>query len=1016
MHAFVTDFRRDDGERRDLEGVLPDEWRIESIQPQELPATGLAGAGLVLSPPPGHQGFTLWRTLVVPVEAEHQSLHVTIAVQSETRLELRSAVREVAIGRLTSDGRKSHLLRFSPIFLRQDGSEGLSVEATVPWPAGGGEHYVEFRFKAVDFSVARIEVGVVPVPVAALDALVQAEPPPGRSGVDRRRVAVVTWEVSDNPFGRAHLLADMIGRDHAVEIVGPAFARPRQGVWAPHADSPLPVRSCAGGAMREFLRAAQDLASSVRCDVVHASKTRFPGLLIALLVKHHRGCPVVLDIDDHEKAFFPPERAEPGNLERFLGGPVEDGDLDKPQGAFWTGVGEALAATFADRTVVNGRLSDHYGGLIVRHARDETVFRPNPGERRQVRRSAKLKDGDRVILFAGTPRRHKGLKRLLAALERLADPRLILIVVGTVHDRGFQRELEAFKGARVRFLPDRLFSDLPSVLQMADGVCLLQDPDSVVSEFQTPAKLTDALALGVPVAMTPVQGVADLTQPGLMTPILDDAGLDAWLLSVADSKDPQDYRRRRLDVFESEFGYGVNRARIERAHTRALERPAEWRDEWTQLFRALNLRFGANLPDRPPNWARGSAKTAAPAVHGPRRMDLVCFWKQNDTGIYGRRHDMLLKYLRQHEQVGTIIQFDAPMRIDRLREIERSGTDNAYHHGKLIADATSRRFLEIDDDPNLIRRTFVYARDKGSSYFGRRLPQAEEYRSYVADIVGRRRRGALVGWGWPIAPFHDEASEGVAFDLNVIDLIDDQRTMAKDEQRVAEADEAYRKTLGKADIVFANCAAVQEAFAPFSSEPINVVPNACEFYGGGGGRPRELDGVAGPLIGYVGNLRSRIDVDLLESVVAQRPSWSFVLVGSAHDTTDVLRLQRYSNVHMLGPKVYEDALIFMRCFDVAIMPHLKNAVSDRMNPLKLYVYVALGIPVVTTDVANIDDLADYIEVAGAAPEFIEKLDAAVARRAPDGVRLPPPPEELRPISWPKRVDDMLSLCARALAS
>ena len=27
--------------------------------------------------------------------------------------------------------------------------------------------------------------------------------------------------------------------------------------------------------------------------------------------------------------------------------------------------------------------------------------------------------------------------------------------------------------------------------------------------------------------------------------------------------------------------------------------------------------------------------------------DLVVFWKQNDTGIYGRRQDMFLKYLER---------------------------------------------------------------------------------------------------------------------------------------------------------------------------------------------------------------------------------------------------------------------------------------------------------------------------------------------------------------------------------
>jgi glycosyltransferase involved in cell wall biosynthesis len=152
----------------------------------------------------------------------------------------------------------------------------------------------------------------------------------------------------------------------------------------------------------------------------------------------------------------------------------------------------------------------------------------------------------------------------------------------------------------------------------------------------------------------------------------------------------------------------------------------------------------------------------------------------------------------------------------------------------------------------------------------------------------------------------------------------------------------------------------------------------------------------------------------MEEVVARRPGWTFVVIGSAHDTTDILRLRRHPNLRLLGPKPYEEALTYMRCFDVAIMPHLRNAVSDRMNPLKLYVYVALGIPVVSTDVSNIDELRERITVAADAEEFIAKLDLAVARRGFTGPHRPPPPEALWPISWPKRVATMVGLCRKAL--
>ena len=45
------------------------------------------------------------------------------------------------------------------------------------------------------------------------------------------------------------------------------------------------------------------------------------------------------------------------------------------------------------------------------------------------------------------------------------------------------------------------------------------------------------------------------------------------------------------------------------------------------------------------------------------KMDIVFFWKQNDTGIYGRRQDMFVKYLAEEPRINRILHFDAPVNI-----------------------------------------------------------------------------------------------------------------------------------------------------------------------------------------------------------------------------------------------------------------------------------------------------------------------------------------------------------------
>ena len=971
--------------------------------------------GLEISVPAEAKNLHLQAGLPIPIEASGASLQLSFSVYSEERQHLRKALAEIAVVRVNKAGRQAPLLRLFDTILREEGVDELRVEAAVSWSLREAEHIVSLRFRAGTpaFTISRIVISAASLPDAKVAAPVRRPWPSGGSVPAQLRAAVVTWEVGDNPFGRAHTLADMIARRHGVEILGSAFTRPGQGIWAPLRDTVLPVRSLPGRPMGEFLPAAQAFVESATCDIVHLSKYRFPGMLMALLLKHRLACPVLLDLDDREAAFFP-EGKTVADLENLAAEREAPADLDVPNGAFWTGIAEGLIPTFEDRTVANQTLADRFGGLLVRHARDETVFCPNPARRQRTRSQMQLADEDRVILFAGTPRRHKGLARLLSVMDRLDDPRLLLIIAGTIHDRGFARELAAFTKARVKFLPDLPFSQLPDLLQSADGVCLLQDVESRISEFQTPAKLSDALALGIPVAMSPVPAVADAIRQGLVTPVVDDDDIQAWLLGIAEGRDTPSDRQRRLDGFDAEFSYGVNCARIERAFDRALSRPVTWKDEWTQLFRAINSRFGSALPEH--LLPRGRARAGSPPR--PCVADARSIWSASGSRMTRASTAVAMTCCSNTFARASMWapSFSSMRRCawTGVRHQERAGAESAYHHGKLIADATARRFLEIDDEPDLVRRTFVYGRETGVSYLGRSLPGIEHYQSYVADTIARHCSGNVVGLAWPIAPMYADIAGGLGLDLSVVDLVDDQRVMTQDQQRADEMETVYRQTLAQADLVFANCRAVGEAFAPLSPAPIHVVPNACEFYAAGGRRPRELEGIDGPIIGYVGNLRSRVDVTLLDDLIGQRPSWTFVVIGSAHDTTDILGLRRHPNLRLLGPKVYEEALAFMRCFDVAIMPHLHNAVSERMNPLKLYVYAALGLPVVATDVANMDDLRGRIDIAGSPADFLSKLDSAVARRAFTGPHMPPPVEQLWPISWPKRVADMLDLCKQAL--
>ena len=208
-----------------------------------------------------------------------------------------------------------------------------------------------------------------------------------------------------------------------------------------------------------------------------------------------------------------------------------------------------------------------------------------------------------------------------------------------------------------------------------------------------------------------------------------------------------------------------------------------------------------------------------------------------------------------------------------------------------------------------------------------------------------------------------------------------------------------------------NCESVYQGMRTLSHN-IHLLPNAVELLEKEARtwrKPRELRRLTGPVIGYAGNLHiARIDLDLLRAVVSQRPNWNFVFIGSMHKGDEIRELEEYGNVHFLGVRVYEHALRYIRHFDVAMIPHVDNNLTKSMNPLKLYVYHALFVPVVSTPIANIGDFDKFVRIGRTPQEFLRAIDDCL-RNNPLSRDLLHLRALLRENSWPRRVERVLEL-------
>ncbi|MDS1344361.1 tetratricopeptide repeat protein [Planktothrix agardhii] len=373
---------------------------------------------------------------------------------------------------------------------------------------------------------------------------------------ERPKVAVCSWELAHNPAGRAYTLAQIYQAIADVEIIGSIFPKYGRELWEPIRKISIPCHSFTVEDEGLFLEQAMNLVLTHPYDIVHLSKPRMPNILFGLLYKMVWDARVIVDIDDEELAFVKAET--PIELEDFLKSQGQLPELKNLTGKEWTQIAVGLVKEFDAVTVSNPALKQLYGGQIIRHARDEKHFQPSSERRSQSRERLGISEDKKVVLFLGTPREHKGLVPTAEALATLGRQDVVFVIVGDFPDPSLKAKLQAIQGVNYLFLGNQPFDEIPNVLAVGDICVFLQDGESPVSQFQIPAKLSDALGMGLTVLLSESVAVADVIGSGVVLPV-SESNLEATLGRVlSDEAETQRLGSKAIELFAKEFSYAKN--------------------------------------------------------------------------------------------------------------------------------------------------------------------------------------------------------------------------------------------------------------------------------------------------------------------------------------------------------------------------------------------------------------------------------------------------------------------------
>jgi glycosyltransferase involved in cell wall biosynthesis len=146
-------------------------------------------------------------------------------------------------------------------------------------------------------------------------------------------------------------------------------------------------------------------------------------------------------------------------------------------------------------------------------------------------------------------------------------------------------------------------------------------------------------------------------------------------------------------------------------------------------------------------------------------------------------------------------------------------------------------------------------------------------------------------------------------------------------------------------------------------------------------RPADLPPRDRPIVGFVGALYEWIDWPLIRATAQALPDVWFVFVGPHDGRSDVGSVADLANVTLLGRRPYAAVPAYMQAFDVCWVPFRQDAIGAAANPVKIYEYLALGKPVVSTPVADLDSFLGHVVEVRAAAEAAAALRAALGDAA-----------------------------------
>ena len=164
-----------------------------------------------------------------------------------------------------------------------------------------------------------------------------------------------------------------------------------------------------------------------------------------------------------------------------------------------------------------------------------------------------------------------------------------------------------------------------------------------------------------------------------------------------------------------------------------------------------------------------------------------------------------------------------------------------------------------------------------------------------------------------------------------------------------------------------------------------------------------------PIIGYYGALAKWFDYDLIEKMANKHKDWNILLIGIDYDKSFAKYnyFKDLKNVYYIGTVEYKSLINYGNCCSVLTIPFLINEITLSTSPVKVFEYMSMEKPIVTTDLPECRKYKSVF-ISKSHDEFIKNVEKGISMQNDLDYRKLLKKEALEN-TWDKKVDEILEL-------